>query len=86
MLIQCCVCKKIRQEGRWVPDGKPVEDAGRVSHGYCPACAARAFEEIRIWERVFGASKGREPGSFPVLRANQQDDCHTPFLARRICF
>ena len=48
MIVQCCVCKKIRQDGGWVEPKKWL-DPENVSHGYCPACAAEAFAEIRRW-------------------------------------
>lgn len=47
MLVQCCVCNKVRDGGRWKapPD---VDLRGReISHGYCPSCAAKVFAEIR---------------------------------------
>lgn len=46
MVIQCCVCKKVRVQGYWrdVPL-QHIED--QVSHGYCPRCAEAAFAEIR---------------------------------------
>jgi len=48
MDVQCCVCKKIRVEGRWVEsDAAPRE----VSHGYCPVCADDAFREVREYHR-----------------------------------
>jgi len=46
MVIQCCVCKKVRVDGHWtrkVPE--PLNEP--VSHGYCPRCAEAAFAEIR---------------------------------------
>lgn len=46
MVIQCCVCKKVRVNGHWreVPTQR-IKDL--VSHGYCPRCAEEAFAEIR---------------------------------------
>lgn len=47
MIVQCCLCKKVRQGKQWViANPSDLADA-HVSHGYCPACAAQAFAEIR---------------------------------------
>jgi len=47
MVVQCCMCKKVRRGTRWLQ----VVDAGLlaegVSHGYCPVCAAKAYAELR---------------------------------------
>lgn len=48
MVIQCCVCKKFRQEDRWLHLDEVVYQGGPISHGYCPECAARAFEAVRM--------------------------------------
>ena len=46
MVIQCCVCKKVRVNGQWRDVSiRRIEDM--VSHGYCPRCAEAAFAEIR---------------------------------------
>jgi len=47
MVVQCCVCGKVRSGERWVRMGKGALLTGAVSHGYCPSCAHRAFAEIR---------------------------------------
>ncbi len=63
MIVQCCVCRKIRQDGGWVEPKKWL-DPENVSHGYCPACAAEAFAEIRRWvnseKRAACAAAGRQ--------------------------
>jgi hypothetical protein len=46
MTVQCCCCKKIRKDDRWVMTTVP-ESQMRISHGYCPTCAAKVFAEIR---------------------------------------
>ena len=47
MIIQCCLCRQVRSGKEWVvPEASDLTDP-HVSHGYCPACAARAFAEIR---------------------------------------
>ncbi len=47
MIIQCCVCKKVRRDGVWVKaDSQELQDS-QVSHSYCPACAEIASQEIK---------------------------------------
>lgn len=51
MLIQCCVCKRIRRDEIWV-DSHWVDltRENHMSHGYCPACAEAAYSNFRrIW-------------------------------------
>lgn len=36
MVVQCCVCKSIRDSGKWKK--KPVSEGQQVSHTYCPHC------------------------------------------------
>lgn len=46
MIVQCCVCRKIRQADLWVePDARSTEGED-VSHGYCPECGTEALEEF----------------------------------------
>ena len=47
MVIQCCVCRKIRQGTSWVAAQQTPQNRNEVSHSYCPECAKRAIEEIR---------------------------------------
>jgi hypothetical protein len=52
MMIQCCVCGRVRHGGAWVVDPKACQyGAERVSHGYCPACAEEAFEALREYSK-----------------------------------
>jgi len=50
MTVQCCSCKKIRKGSRWVMTTVP-ESQMRISHGYCPTCAAKVYAEIRVASR-----------------------------------
>ncbi len=52
MVVQCCVCRKVRVAGRWVSGEELVREQSGISHGYCPPCAAVAFEEIRALNRA----------------------------------
>ena len=56
MIVQCCVCKQVRNEKGWVPPDRQasVKD---ISHGYCPECAQRAFEAIRRYHALKNAAK-----------------------------
>lgn len=47
MLVQCCVCNKMRDRGRWKDPPDVERGEQEVSHGYCPSCAAKVFAEIR---------------------------------------
>ena len=55
MVVQCCVCKKVRKEKQWVDTRDTFTSSRRVSHGYCPHCAEAAFDELR---QLMAASKG----------------------------
>ncbi len=48
MVIQCCVCGRMRADGRWVKKDDHSHAGQDVSHGYCPKCAHKAFNEIRM--------------------------------------
>lgn len=49
MIVQCCVCEKVRKENQWFVQSKPVDPhETAVSHGYCPSCADEAFGELYI--------------------------------------
>ena len=58
MLVQCCVCKRVRKGGAWVKMRPPPDREGGVSHGYCPACAAKAFEQVRHMKRGIDGGPG----------------------------
>lgn len=45
MIVQCCVCRRVRENGAWVAPPESAND--EISHGYCPACSERIFAEIR---------------------------------------
>lgn len=47
MIVQCCVCEKVREADQWFVLAKPVNPRETlISHGYCPECAAEAFGEL----------------------------------------
>ena len=43
----CAYCKKIRIDGIWIPFEQYISDHSDATftHGYCPECAARHFDE-----------------------------------------
>lgn len=45
MVVQCCVCKKIRLNSEWVKPSKEQLYNEKISHTYCPACAHKALTE-----------------------------------------
>ena len=45
MKQQCCVCKKLHQDGEWTRK-KPAAD-DQVSHTYCPKCYGAAIRAIK---------------------------------------
>lgn len=47
MKVQCCVCKKVRDESGWVNTESGALQGQAVSHGYCPSCLEEAHREIR---------------------------------------
>lgn len=51
MVVQCCVCKKIRVEDAWKAVELYAALPTDMSHGYCPACAEDAFREVREYHR-----------------------------------
>lgn len=62
MIVQCCVCKKVRDQGEWIaPDKTAAPNVNELSHGYCPVCAAKAFDEIRAW-----LSENKRPARSPA--------------------
>lgn len=36
MTVQCCICKKVKEENTWV--GRVPHVPREVSHTYCPQC------------------------------------------------
>ena len=55
MTVQCCRCKKVREEKRWVvPTGALPE---QVSHGFCPDCLAATRKEFEEEQRAFALAK-----------------------------
>ncbi|OGY43379.1 MAG: hypothetical protein A2729_04360 [Candidatus Buchananbacteria bacterium RIFCSPHIGHO2_01_FULL_39_14] len=42
MIIQCCVCQKIKVGDQWIL----AQHTDKTSHGYCPECAAKTLAKI----------------------------------------
>lgn len=46
LLSVCAWCRRIREEGEWLPLERYIEKRNlRLTHGICPECAARHFPE-----------------------------------------
>lgn len=49
MIVQCCVCKRIRVDGQYrLPF--PGEIRAETAETYCPRCARETLERIRAGE------------------------------------
>ncbi len=46
MVIQCCVCAKIRNGARWETPESTLSPKSPVTSSYCPVCADEARAEI----------------------------------------
>ncbi|MDO8669317.1 MAG: hypothetical protein Q7K65_03420 [Candidatus Buchananbacteria bacterium] len=46
MVTQCCVCKKVKITAEVWQFGSTAEAGQEISHGYCPSCAEKVWEEI----------------------------------------
>lgn len=54
MTVQCCKCKRVREDGRWHPILQTP--GGDISHTYCPICLSECLAEI---ERMHGGRTRR---------------------------
>jgi len=56
MLVQCCVCHKVRNENnKWVVSIVPSDAV--VSHTYCEECTDNALADIRRQKRMLEMEK-----------------------------
>ncbi len=46
MIKKCCVCKKVKNDGKW-ESGLLVLAGTRISHAYCPSCFAKTMARIK---------------------------------------
>lgn len=70
MDIACCICKKVKRDGRWLK--VDALEARPESHGYCPECAATLFDEI---EQRWPA---RPPANAPAQQAPAEVPAKVP--------
>ena len=56
MIIQCCVCQKVRLENQWVEAIANLSAENEISHTYCPACKAQFILVIRKKKTALYAS------------------------------
>lgn len=52
MLVQCCVCKKVRHGRDWTDAPPSLPEHELVSHGYCPECASAVYAMINCASRA----------------------------------
>jgi len=45
MTPQCCICRKVEENGQWRRTGKAPEPP--VSHTYCPSCLKASVQQMR---------------------------------------
>ena len=54
MVLQCCVCHKLKLKERW----KASSTAGQsVTYGYCPKCYSQAKKSIKQEQKMALAMK-----------------------------
>jgi hypothetical protein len=46
MITQCCECRKVCADERWVEPVVPLPADERVSYGFCPRCADQAMQVV----------------------------------------
>ncbi len=67
MLVQCCMCKKVRSGQSWdwdLPDEQPLK--GKISHGFCPDCLALEMAKFdKLAEEVRQAAADLNGGILP---------------------
>ncbi|MCE5229572.1 hypothetical protein LLG95_08250 [bacterium] len=47
MIRQCCQCKKIWMNGRWVFPRLSQLEGQEISHGYCDDCFSITIKQVR---------------------------------------
>ena len=52
MIKKCCVCERIKLEGKWQKGIKTPADK-RISHAYCPACFTKTLARINTYHLSF---------------------------------
>jgi len=67
MVVQCCLCKRVRNGKLWAEPLPEEIVEGDISHGYCPACAAKAFLEV---EELLSARQIVIPNVTATLKAS----------------
>ena len=47
MVVQCCVCQKVREGEEWIAVEDPYLSMRSVSHTYCPVCKKVSLRELK---------------------------------------
>lgn len=45
MIKKCCVCNRIKTDGKWRRNTSSVSE-GRITHAYCPSCFSATMARI----------------------------------------
>lgn len=48
IILQCCVCERVKSGEGWVHVAIASDAPGSVSHGYCPVCFEMAMASITV--------------------------------------
>lgn len=48
IIIQCCLCKKIKIENGWVVQSQEQYSNTKISHRYCPDCEQKHLLDLEI--------------------------------------
>jgi len=57
MIKKCCVCRKVKEKGRW-QKAKYSTDQQKVTHVYCPTCFKKTMSMIN---RLGGIGRINQP-------------------------
>lgn len=55
MIRQCCVCKKIHRDDRWVSPRSEDLDGQEITHGYCEGC----YQDVKLTLKEIAALRRR---------------------------
>ncbi|MCX8064229.1 MAG: hypothetical protein N3G21_03570 [Candidatus Hydrogenedentes bacterium] len=46
IIVQCCICGKVRHDAQWISIPQKNIESSRISHTYCPECARLFMMQI----------------------------------------
>ncbi len=56
MIVQCCVCGRIRRDAQWTIPSRHQLQNQQISHTYCPICAHKTLLEYRKTRSALNSS------------------------------